>query len=411
MSGQSKAQSAVQTLRQLPKTVWLLGAISLLNDSASELVYPLLPLYLSSVLLAGPRFLGLMEGVAESLTAILKLAAGALSDRFASRKLPAVLGYAIAAIARPLYALVSTAFGVFGLRVLDRLGKALRSAPRDALLSASVPASQRGLAFGLHRSMDHAGAVIGPLLAYGLISSGTDLKQVLLWAFVPGVLCVALAMQIKEPVFPASPPGAAARNHTNWRWRYLPAPFRRYLLALALFSLGNSSNMFLLLRAQELNFSVSQSLLCWAAMAAVATLLTTPFGALSDRIGRKPLLVAGWLSYALLYLSFAHAPSTIAPLLMMFCGMGLVSAATEGVEKALVADVLTPAEKGSAFGWFYLASGLPLLPASWLFGELWERVSPTAAFSASAACVVAAALLMAFWVRLADGVQASEAST
>jgi MFS family permease len=139
-------------------------------------------------------------------------------------------------------------------------------------------------------------------------------------------------------------------------------------------------------------------LLCWALMAAVAALLSTPFGALSDRIGRKPLLVAGWLSYALLYIAFAFAGSAMAALIAMFCGMGLISAATEGVEKALVADVLDPAQKGSAFGWFYLASGLPLLPASWLFGEIWQRASPIAAFSASAACAAIAALLMAVWV-------------
>ena len=384
-------------LRSLPRTVWLLGAISLLNDSASELVYPLLPLYLSSVMLAGPRFLGLMEGVAESMTAILKLVSGALSDRFATRKLPAVLGYAFAALARPMYALVSTALGVFALRIFDRLGKALRSAPRDALLSESVPASQRGLAFGLHRSMDHAGAVIGPLLAYALIAGGADIQQVLMWALVPGALCVILAAQLKESAPAATDTGVKAVQR-NWQWRTLPSPFKRYLIALAIFSLGNSSNMFLLLRARDLGLSMSQSLLCWALMAAVATVLTTPLASWSDRIGRKPLLVAGWTSYAALYLAFALVPSSISALVLMFGGIGLVSAATEGVEKALVADVLDPAQKGSAFGWFYLASGLPLLPASWLFGEIWERVSPLAAFSASALCAAFAALLMLYWV-------------
>ena len=388
------------SLRSLPRTVWLLGAISLLNDSASELVYPLLPLYLSSVMLAGPRFLGLMEGIAESMTAILKLASGVLSDRFATRKLPAVLGYAFAALARPMYALVSTATGIFALRILDRLGKALRSAPRDALLSESVPASQRGLAFGLHRSMDHAGAVIGPMLAYVLIAGGADIQQVLLWALLPGMLCVILATQIKESAPPANfgVEAAGVKAVRNWRWRTLPSPFKRYLIALAIFSLGNSSNMFLLLRARDLGLSISQSLLCWALMAAVATVLTTPLASWSDRIGRKPLLVAGWISYAALYLAFALVPSSITALVLMFGGIGLVSAATEGVEKALVADVLDPAQKGSAFGWFYLASGLPLLPASWLFGEIWERVSPLAAFAASASCAACAALLMLFWV-------------
>lgn len=396
------------SLRSLPKTVWLLGAISLLNDSASELVYPLLPLYLSSVMLATPRFLGLMEGVAESLTAILKLASGALSDRFATRKLPAVLGYALAALARPMYALVSTATGVFALRILDRLGKALRSAPRDALLSESVPAAQRGLAFGLHRSMDHAGAVIGPLLAYALIAGGADIQHVLMWALLPGALCVILATQIKESAPAVADTGLKAVR--NWRWRSLPGPFKRYLIALAIFSLGNSSNMFLLLRARDLGLSMSQSLLCWALMAAVATILTTPLASWSDHIGRKPLLVTGWTMYAALYLAFALVPRSIAALVLMFGGIGLVSAATEGVEKALVADVLDPAQKGSAFGWFYLASGLPLLPASWLFGEIWECVSPLAAFAASASCAICAALLMLFWVPVGRSVAPTNAA-
>jgi MFS family permease len=385
-------------LRSLPKTVWLLGAISLLNDSASELVYPLLPLYLSSVLLAGPRFLGLMEGVAESLTALMKLASGVLSDRFASRKLPMLLGYGFAGLARPLYAIAGSVSAVFALRIFDRLGKALRSAPRDALLSESVAPALRGVAFGVHRSMDHAGAVIGPLLAYALIAAGADLQHVLLWAAVPGALCLLLAMRIQEP--PRQHFGNTKHDGPkfNWRWHSLPLAFRRYLIVLAIFSLGNSSNMFLLLRAKDVGLNVSQSLLCWALMAVIATVLTTPLSSLSDHIGRKPLLIVGWLLYALLYLVFAFSPATFGPLLLMFCGMGLVSAATEGVEKALVADVLDPAQKGSAFGWFYLASGLPLLFASIIFAELWERISPTSAFIVSATFAATAALALLIWV-------------
>jgi MFS family permease len=385
-------------LRSLPKTVWLMGAISLLNDSASELVYPLLPLYLSSVLLAGPRFLGLMEGVAESLTALMKLASGALSDRFASRKLPMLLGYGFAGLARPLFAIAGSVFAVFALRVLDRLGKALRSAPRDALLSESVAPEQRGMAFGVHRSMDHAGAVIGPLMAYALITAGADLQHVLLWAAVPGALCVLLAMQIKEAPRLQTMHSKNDGPKFSWRWRTLPLAFRRYLIVLAIFSLGNSSNMFLLLRAKDVGLNVSQTLLCWALMAVIATVLTTPLSSLSDRIGRKPLLIVGWLLYALLYLIFAMAPATFGPLLLMFCGIGLVSAATEGVEKALVADVLDPAQKGSAFGWFYLASGLPLLFASIIFAELWERISPASAFVVSAIFAACAALALLMWV-------------
>lgn len=381
-------------LTQLPKTVWLLGLISLLNDSASEMVYPLLPLYLTSVMASGPRFLGLMEGIAESMAALFKLASGVLSDRFSSRKAPVLVGYGLAGISRPLYALAGSVLGIFALRILDRLGKAFRSAPRDAMLFAAVPAEKRGLAFGLHRSMDHAGAVIGPLLAYLLIAAGADLKSTLLWSIVPGVLCVLLASAIAEPTAPPAPKAAPWR----WQWRFLPKTFQRYLITLAIFSLGNASNMFLLLRANELGLSIRDSLLCWAAMAVVATVFTTPLSSWSDRIDRRLLLSVGWLCYALLQVFFALAPGSLIMLLTMFLGLGLVSAATEGVEKALVADVLEPSQKASAFGWFYLASGLPLLVASAGFGALWQYYSPTLAFSLSAALALVAAMLLWFWV-------------
>lgn len=382
-------------LIQLPRTVWLLGLISLLNDSASEMVYPLLPLYLTSVMASSPRFLGLMEGIAESMAALLKLASGVLSDRFSSRKTPVLIGYGLAGISRPLYALAGSVVGIFALRILDRLGKALRSAPRDAMLFSAVAPEKRGLAFGLHRSMDHAGAVVGPLLAYGLIASGADLKTTLLWSIVPGVLCVILASAISEPaVADAVPKNPAWR----WQWRFLPKPFQRYLITLVIFSLGNASNMFLLLRAHELGLSVSHSLLCWAAMAVIATLLTTPISSFSDRVDRRLILTAGWLAYALLQAFFAWAPGSFLMLLTMFVGMGLVSAATEGVEKALVADVLEPSQKASAFGWFYLASGLPLLVASVGFGTLWQQYSPSLAFTLSAVLAFTAALMLWFWV-------------
>jgi MFS family permease len=380
-------------LRALPSTVWLLGLISLVNDSASELVYPLIPLYLSAVMQAGPRFLGLLEGVAEALTAVLKLYSGILSDRFQTRKWPAVIGYFFAAIARPLYAFAGSATGVFALRIIDRTGKALRSGPRDAMLMAAVAPSQRGLAFGLHRSMDHAGALIGPLLALALISAGADLRTVLLWAAVPGALCVALALSIREPqahVLPL-PVRTTVRD---WRWRALPPAFQRYLLALSVFSLGNASKIFLLLRARDAGLSITQTLLCWAGMALIASVLTTPLSALSDRVSRRLILGVGWLLQAALCLAFALLPADFTTLLVLFAGFGVLSAATEGVEKALVADLLDQEQKATSFGWFYLASGLPLLPASIGFGWLWEAYSPVVAFIVSAVFALAGVLLL-----------------
>jgi MFS family permease len=375
-------------LLQLPRTVWLLGAVSLLNDSASELVYPLLPLYLSSVLLASPRLLGLLEGVAESLAAVLKLVSGAMSDRFRWRKPPMLLGYGLAALARPLYVLVGSFAFVFALRVLDRLGKALRSAPRDALLAASVSPQQRGLAFGVHRSMDHLGAVIGPGLALLLLTYEVPIATILLWAALPGALCVGLVWAVQEPEMP----GSSAKAF-DWRWHSLPPALRHYLLCLALFNLGNASSMFLLLRAQNAGFSPVQITAAWAGMSAIAALGTTPLSALSDRIGRKRLIIGGWFCFALLFGAFAHAQGV--HLYLLFAAMGVFIAATDGVEKALVADCAGADAGGRSFGWFYLCSGLPLLPASLIFGELATRGLEHYAFGFCALCTSVAALALA----------------
>jgi MFS family permease len=389
-------------LAQLPKTVWLLGLISLLNDSASELVYPLLPLYFASVLMLGPRFIGLLEGIAESATAILKLLAGALSDRFRSYKLPLFLGYGLAALARPLFALASSFIGVFALRMLDRLGKALRSAPRDALLAASVAPEKRGLAFGLHRSMDHLGAVIGPLLAWLLLAQGFAIADVLRWSIVPGVLCMAMVLALPTPATPAH---SAPKPAFSLSFCKLPQPLRRYYLTLALFSLGNASNMFLLLHTQSLGLSAADTMLCWALMSLIATVLTAPLAGWSDRIGRFHLIAWGWASYALIYLLFARVSADW--IWLVFASYGLFLAATEGAEKALVADFSEQRAGGQAFGWFHLAAGLPLLPASLIFGELSARGYALWAFWFCSLCAVSAALLLLFWVRPAQRAQAT----
>jgi MFS family permease len=381
----------MQALRSLPRTVWLLGLISFLNDAASELIYPLLPLYLTAAFAAGPRFLGLLEGIAEALASAVKLFSGVLADRFNNRKLPTVLGYALAGVSRPLYALVASVWGVLFLRVLDRLGKALRSAPRDALLAESVAPNQRGLAFGLHRSMDHAGATIGPLLAALLIALGTPIQSVLLWSIVPGLACVAMAFWIQEQT-PALAPLSAK---FDWQWNGLPLAFRHYLIALGVFSLGNASKIFLLLKARAAGLSVSETLFCWAAMAAIASLLTTPLSALSDRFDRRKALIYGWVLQAALCSAAAFMGEHPWGLYLLFAGFGLLSAATEGTEKAYVADLIPNQKKAGSFGWFYLFSGLPLLPASFGFGWIWERFSPAAAFLSSAALAVLAALMLA----------------
>lgn len=380
-------------LRSLPSTVWLLGAISLLNDAASELVYPLIPLYLATVLAAGPRALGFIEGAAEATAALLKLASGVWYDRVRRAKGFVVVGYGLAAIARPAIALVTAWPALLVLRVLDRLGKGLRSSPRDALLAHAVPAAQRGFAFGVHRAFDNAGAVVGPLLAAALLAWQVPIRDILLWAAVPGALTVALALTLREPAA-VDVPGA---GRPDWAWRTLPPAFRRVLMALALFTLGQASNAFVLLRATEIGLPPTQVALLWAAVAATSTLLAVPLSALSDHVGRVPLLVAGWSMHALLFVALALVgqPALLWPIAVL---MGLYMAASEGAERALIADLVPRDSLGTAYGWYYLTKGLLLLPASAVFGWIWYRADATAAFLTAASLVAAATLLLALWV-------------
>lgn len=384
----------LQGVLRLPRTVWLLGLVSLFNDATSELVYPLVPLFLASVLMVGPSAMGLIEGVAEATASLLKLFSGVLVDRFGRAKGWVVGGYSLAALSRPLFYLAASWPAVLALRFADRVGKGLRTSPRDALLAASAGENQRGLAFGLHRAMDNAGAVVGPLLAAGLLEMGVPLRDVFLWALVPGAITIAFAGAVKEPArLPAPKP------RFSWSLRDFSVTYRRYLLVLALFTLGNSSNMFLLLRAKELGLPDYQVPLLWALTSAVAMVLSTPLSALSDRVGRRRLILGGWAVYGMFYLLLGLNGFHALLLWPLFAFYGVFLAATEGAEKALVAD-LAPADRlGAAYGWFNLTVGAMLLPASLAFGWLWQTVAVEAAFAFSAVCALAAALLLRYWVR------------
>lgn len=386
-------------LRALPATVWMLGCVSLLNDAASEMVYPLVPLYLSAVLMSGPRALGLIEGLAEAMASLLKLLSGVVMDRSGRAKPWIVTGYGLAALGRPLIALTTSWVGVLLLRLMDRAGKGLRSSPRDALLAAAIAPSQRGLAFGLHRALDNAGAVVGPLAAAILLGLGWPLDRVFVAALVPGLLAWGLTLALPEPAVD-SPAGPAPRF--DWRLRDLPPRFRRYLVVVALFTLGNASNMFLLLRAREAGVPEAQVPLLWATVSLMAALFSTPLSAWSDRVGRGRLIVGGWLAYAAFYLGMGLAPHDGIGLYALFAGYGLFMAATEGVEKALVADFAPPDRRGTAFGWFNLVTGAFLLPASVIFGAWYQAAGPLVAFAFSAGCAAAAAVLLQVWVRPAS---------
>ncbi len=378
----------------LPRTIWLLGFISFFNDTASELVYPLVPVYLATVLHAGPRALGIIEGVAEASGSVLKLLGGVLSDRSRKTKPWVVGGYAVSAVARPLFTFVASWPMLIALRFADKVGKGLRSSPRDALLAHSISSDRRGLAFGVHRAMDNLGAVIGPLVAAALLAAEVPLRNVFLWASLGGVAAVAGALMVREPARDVP----AARPKFSLTLVGMPPVFKRYLLVLALFTLGNSSNMFLLLRARESGLTDAQVPLLWALVAFTASVFSTPLSALSDRVGRKQLIIGGWVVYAAFYLLMGLNGHSAA-IWPLFAVYGLFMALTEGAEKAFVADLAPKAMLGTAFGWFNLVSGLLLLPASLLFGFVWEQVSAEAAFAFSATCAVAASALLGWWVK------------
>jgi MFS family permease len=380
-------------LFSLPRTVWLIGLISFVNDAASEMLYPLMPLYLATVLMAGPKALGLIEGIAEATSSIFKLVSGVIVDRTKKTKPWIVIGYFLAGIGRPLIAIANSWTWVLCIRFTDRLGKGLRTSPRDALLADSVPSNQRGLTFGLHRSMDNAGAVFGPLIAALLLSMNIPLRDIFLWAVVPGIITVALALCLKEV-----PREQQVVQPFSWSLEGLSPQFKRYILAAGIFALANSSDMFLLLRARELGVPQEQIPLLWAAISLITTLFGTPLSALSDRFSRKNFILIAWCAFAFFYIAMSFSGITIWMLCALFGVYGLFKAATEGVEKALVADLAPKGMTGATFGWFNLISGLMLLPASLIFGWFYESFSPQYAFLFSGSCAMLAFLLLAVWV-------------
>jgi MFS family permease len=384
---------------RLGRNVLALAAVSLLTDVASDMTYPLLPLFLATTLGASATAVGAIEGAAESTAALLKLASGWLSDRVSRRKPLVLAGYGIASLIRPLIGLAQSVTQVLGIRVTDRIGKGIRTAPRDALVADSVDPAIRGRAFGFHRAADHAGAVIGPLLAFALLRwGGLEVRQIFLLTAIPGALAVlALLVGVRE--VPREMPEASRKLD-------LRAPLGRrfwsFLAVLLVFTLGNSTDAFLLLRARDLGIDAALIPILWALLHVVKSLSSTPGGALSDRIGRKPLLVAGWILYAAVYFALARADAAWQAW-ALFAVYGIYFGLTEGVEKALVADLVPEDRRGAAFGWYNLALGIAALPASLIFGTIWDRAGAPAAFGFGAAMALAAAIGIAFVAPVREG--------
>src|SRR5262249_9273395 len=340
--------------------------------------------FLTKTLGASPVFLGLVEGVAEAVASLLKIASGWLSDRTPRRKPFVVAGYALSTLTRPLVAFARAPGHVLAVRVLDRIGKGTRSAPRDAILAHVTSEGERGRAFGFQRAMDHAGAVIGPLLASGLLLLTDDPRLVFASSLVPGGLAGAVrVVGLREAGDPA---GARSRPaETSGPGAGPAAPTGRgllaYLLVLAVFTLGNSSDAFLLMRAQEVGVSLALIPIVWTLHHVVKSAASTYGGALSDRLGRRAAILAGWTVYAIAYAGFAAAARPL-EVFLLFAWYGLFHALTEGVERALVADLAEPAARGRAFGLYHAVTGGMLLPASVLTGSLWGAWGPRVALYA-----------------------------
>ncbi len=405
--------------RRLPRNVFAISLVSLLNDASSEIIYPLLPIFLSLTLGASPGIVGLIEGAAESISSLLKLLAGHFSDRLGKRKIFVVLGYALSSSARPLLAFAANWYQVLAIRVADRVGKGVRSAPRDAMIADTVAVEERGLAFGLHRAMDHTGAVVGPLLGYLLVlvfaanrnaPTAGDFNKIFLLASIPALAAVVVvALFVRESYQPNTGPDAALdaalgiaadtkAKPLRFSLHGFDGNFKRFLVIVALFTLSNSSDAFLLLRAQTAGVTVVAIPLLWA-MLHVSKVFSSLFGGhLSDTLGRRKLIVSGWILYAAVYAGFAFVSNQIS-VWILFLIYGIYFGLAEGAEKALVADLVRAEQRGTAYGLYNLAFGITVLPASLLMGGLWDWRGPRTAFLVSAALGATAAVLLLLLVK------------
>ena len=384
-------------LRSLPRNVWVVTATSFLTDISSEMLANLVPLFLANVLGAGTAIVGFIEGLAETTASLMKIYSGALSDRLGKRKWLTVLGYSLSTVAKPFLYFANSWGCVLAVSFSDRLGKGFRTAPRDALVAEGVNEKQRGLAFGLHRAGDTFGAFLGigiaALIVWLTQSQAVNLSRstfqvVVLASILPAVLAVlVLALGARETASPIR------STLPVFSLRGMDKRFKHFLLVIILFTLGNSSDAFIILRAQERGLNVLYVMLMMMTFTLIYALLSTPLGVLSDRIGRRKLIIAGWLTYGLVYLGFAVS-TTGWQIWVLFGFYGIYYAATEGVAKALVADLVSPERRGMAYGIYNAAIGLTVFPASLIAGLLWQGLGPWHGLGPSAPFIFGAVLAL-----------------
>jgi MFS family permease len=397
-------------MSRFPRAVWLLGWVSLATDAATEAIYPLLPFFLTRVLGAGAVSLGVVEGAAEAVNSVLKIWSGRLADRAKAKRPLVLLGYGVSSLARPFIAFTTSWTQVFAVRVADRVGKGVRGAPRDAMLATWATASTRGQVYGFHRAMDHLGAVVGPLLASTFLFFFPDHYRTLFaLTIVPGAIAVTLICFVPEPGAGAAagtrhPAGAddavaAPRDSSPTAGDgRLPPEFRRFMLVLALFMLGNSTDAFLLLKLTDAAGSARWIPAMWSALHVVKAGVSLAGGGWSDRVGRRTVIAIGWIVYAVVYAGFAFS-TTLAALVAWFLVYGCYFGFAEGTEKALVADLAPASRRGVAFGVYNAVQGIGALAASVFFGVVWKIYGAAAAFGVGAALALAATILLLLVVR------------
>jgi MFS family permease len=382
----------------LPRNVWALSLVSLLNDTSSEIIYPLLPTFLALSLGASPFAIGAIEGIAESTASLLKLFSGYISDKLEKRKGLVLFGYSLSALFRPLLAFATNSGEVLFVRLADRTGKGIRGTPRDALLAADVPKEKRGLAFGFNRAADHLGAVLGPIIATILIYfialnvnklTVTEYQQVFLFASIPiivGLLVVFFFVKEDKKV-------EVKKTEIKLSLSEFDSNFKRFLLIIALFTLSNSSDAFLLLRAEQSGISPGMLPILWMVLHISKVMSSIIGGDLSDKLGRKTMIFAGWIVYAFVYLGFAFINQAWQAW-VLFIIYGIYFGLTEGAEKALVADLVEDEKRGTAYGLYALAFGVTVFPASLLFGSIWSIFGVSYAFVFSSFLSIIAAILI-----------------
>lgn len=386
---------ASQNIHKLPRNVWIVTATSLLTDISSEMIVYLVPLFLSNILGVGTAVIGLIDGVAETTASLLKIYSGALSDKLGKRKWLTVAGYALSTVAKPFFYVANSWAWVLSIRFSDRVGKGIRTAPRDALLADSIESDQRGLAFGLHRAGDTLGAFLGLAGAAAIVwfterraefLTIDTFRVAVLVSVIPAVLAIIiLALGARE--VPQTKPSSAPLLSLKG----MDARFKTFLVIVVLFTLGNSSDSFIVLRGQERGLNVFQIMLMALTFNFIYAAFAGPLGALSDKIGRRRIILFGWLAYGLVYLGFAFS-RTGWQVWTLFGLYGIYYAATEGVAKALIADLVPEAQRGMAYGLYAAATGFAVLPASLIAGLLWQGVGAWTGFGASAPFFFGAAM-------------------